>query len=127
VIDVPGEVIVITEELPESPWFPPSWGGTVGPGGTIGGGEGSGGSGSDDSGEPMPEKSDRPTRVERMGKAWGKECEKKPTFKEFFDCCTKKSNDCIEENKKKHGSPVREFECADASKVCEKIPGRPST
>lgn len=126
-IDVPGEVIVITEEVP---WFPPSWGGHTGSGGPIGGsdpGGGEGGGGSDDGGKPIPEKSDKPTRVERMGKAWGKECEKKPTFKEFWECCDKKSNDCINENTKKHGPPSRELECADAGTVCKKSPDRPST
>lgn len=91
-------------------------GGSGGPGGGVGGG-----------GKPIPEKSDRPTRVDRMGKAWGKECEKKPTFKEFWDCCTKKSDECILENKKKNGPPILDIECVDAATVCQESPGRPST
>lgn len=77
--EAPPEVIVITDEASESPWFPPSWGGTIGSGGTSTSGpfEGNGGpgGGSDGGGEPFekkPEHRKRPFKPQFKPNVGGK-------------------------------------------------------
>jgi hypothetical protein len=79
VMDVPGEVIIIEDDIgDDTPWFPPSGGGHTAPG-TSGGGSsepgGGGGGGESSGGKPPPKrppkgrkytpKQDRPCWVER--------------------------------------------------------------
>lgn len=105
-IEVPPEVIVITEELPEGPWFPPTWGGHTAPSGTPGpfeGGEGMGKGPVKGTGKDKP----APKRPVRRPVQLGRQCNGKEAGPDLaqaeLDCAAKA----------KPGGLLRTLQCFD--------------